>query len=390
MRGFSVRGVVKLANLVRRQLAGPITPAGLERLRIHVGGVIEQLDLSLEEQDLRPEAMAPSSRKAYEFLKNVDFGSVATSDSAVEDEHYLANSRLPGIKRFCEDIVGRLAQQPAERELGEIRERIRLRLDGIESAMEAQDVRAEHLMDDSRELRAWLALLSRPDAFDRYVSAVALAKAAFEREARRLRRFCAPMMVRFLPGRTIYRLRADGPGTRVILPAPMIAFSEAQFASLADFALHRGRSEAPVVEAMHGEGYQRILAELEALGGPAQRGRGIHHDLGVSFNRVNAEYFRGRLQRPKLVWGESFTMRKFGHYDSIRDTVMVSSSLDRRDVPPFAVDFVIYHELLHRSMGVAYTNGRRASHTPDFKRQEKAFKLFAQAEAVLARLGKAR
>jgi len=390
MRGFTVRGVVKLANLVRRQLAGPMTPGGLERLRSHVGEVIEQLDLSLGEQDLRPEAMAPSSRKAYEFLKNVDFASVVTSDSAVQDEHYLANVRLPGIKRFCEDIAARLAQQPTEREQVEIHERICLRLEGIESVMEEQDVRAEHLKDDSRELRAWLALLSRRDAFDRYVSAVGRAKAAFEREGRRLRRFCAPMMVRFLPGRTIYRLRAEGPGTRVVLPAPMIAFSDEQFTSLADFALHRGPGEAAVVEAMHGASYQQILAELEALGGPAQQGRGIHHDLGVSFNRVNAEYFRGGLQRPKLVWGESFTMRKFGHYDGIRDTVMVSSSLDRLDVPPFAVDFVIYHELLHRTMGVAYTNGRRAAHTPAFNRQERAFKLFKQAEAVLARLGKAR
>jgi hypothetical protein len=390
MSGFSVSGVVKLANLVRRQLAGPISPAGLARLRTHVAEVIEQIDQLLEEQDLRPEALAPSSRKAYEFLKNVDFGSVATSDSAAEDEHYLANVRLPGIKRFCEDLAARLAQQPGESELREIQKRIRVRLEGIESAMEAQDVRAEHLKDDSRELRSWLGLLARPEEFGRYVSAVGRAKAAFEREARRLRRFCAPMMVRFMPGRTIYRLRADGPGTRVVLPAPMIAFSDEQFTSLAGFALHRGRSEAPVVEAMHGAGYQEILAELEALGCPVQQGRGIHHDLGVSFNRVNAEYFRGRLERPKLVWGESFTMRKFGHYDSIRDAVMVSSSLDRLDVPSFAVDFVVYHELLHRSIGVAYTNGRRAAHTPAFKRQEKAFKLFREAEAVLARLVKAR
>ena len=390
MRGFTVRGVVKLANLVRRQLAGPITPAGLERLRSHVGEAIEQLEVSLEEQGLRCQAMAPSSRKAYEFLKSVDFDSVATSDSAVEDEHYLANVRLPGIKRFCDDIAARLARQPGERELGEIHERIRLRLEGIESVMEAQDVRAEHFKDDSRELRAWLSLLSRPEEFARYVSAVGRAKAALERETRGLRRFCPPMMVRFLPGRTIYRLRADGPGTRVVLPVPMIAFSDEQFAALADFALHRGRCEAPVVEAMHGAGYQEVLAELEALGGPARQGRGIHHDLGASFNRVNAEYFGGRLQGPKLVWGESFTMRKFGHYDSIRDTVMVSSSLDRGDVPAFVVDFVIYHELLHRSMGVAYASGRRAAHTPDFKRQERAFKQFEQAEAILARLAKAR
>ena len=390
MKGFTVRGVVKLANLVRRQLAGPITPAGLERLRDHVTGALEQLNLSLQEQGLRPEGMTGSSRKAHEFLKSVDFSAVSTSDSAVDDMHYLADVRLPGIKRFCDDLAARLAQQPAEGELDEIRELIRSRLESIEAMMEANEVRPEHLKDNSRELRAWLALLSRRDSFDRYVSAAARAKAALERQARRLRRFRAPMMVRFWPARTIYRLRAEGQGTRVVLPTPMIAFTNEQFAALADFALHRGSSEAPVVEAMHGEGYQQVMAELEAFGGSAARGRGIHHDLAVSFGRVNAEYFRGRLTRPKLLWGESFTMRKFGHYDSIRDSVVVSSSLDRRDVPAFVVDFVIYHELLHRSMGVAYTNGRRAAHTPAFKRQERAFKLFKEAEAVLVSLGRAR
>jgi len=390
MKGFTVRGVVKLANLVRRQLAGPITPAGLGRLRDHMTGMLEQLDLSLEEQDLRPEAMSPSSRKAYEFLKSVDFSAVTTSDSAVDDEHYLANVRLPGIKRFCGDLAARLAELPGEVELDEIRELIRSRLEGIEAVMEDRQVRPEHLKDNSRELRAWLSLLSRRESFDRYVSAIGTARAAFEREARRLRRFCAPMLVRFWPGRTIYRLRAEGEGTRVVLPTPMIAFTDEQFACLADFALHRGRSEAPVVEAMHGQGFQQVMAEMEAFGGAGGQERGIHHDLGESFDRVNAEYFRGELSRPRLEWGEAFTMRKFGHYDSIRDSVMISSSLDRRDVPSFVVDFIMYHELLHSSMGVGYANGRRAAHTPAFKRREKAFKLFKEAEAVLSRLVRSR
>ena len=390
MKGFTVRGVVKLANLVRRQLAGPISPAGLSRLRDHVTEMLEQLDLSLEEQDVRPEAMAPSSRRAYEFLKSVDFSAVTTSASAVDDEHYLANVRLPGIKRFCEDIAARLAELPGEVRLDAILELIRTRLEGIESVMEDRQVRPEHLKDNSRDLRAWLSLLSRRESFDLYISAVSKARAAFEREARRLRRFCVPMSVRFWPGRTIYRLRAEGKGTRVVLPTPMIAFTNEQFAVLADFALHRGRSEAPVVEAMHGGGFQRVQAELEAFGGAGGLGQGIHHDLGESFNRVNGEYFRGELSRPMLQWGEAFAMRKFGHYDSIRDTVMISSSLDRCDVPAFVVDFVMYHELLHRSLGVAYANGRRAAHTPAFKRRERVFKLFKEAEAVLSRLVKAR
>jgi len=386
MSRIAVRGLVKLANLVRRQLAGPITPAGLERLRAHVTDAIEQLDLSMGDQGLGPEAMAPASRRAYEFLKGVDFAAVPTSASAVDDGHYVANVRLPGIKRLCEHFAARLARPPEPGQLGEIHEQIRSHFEAVEGVMESQDVRPEHLKDDSRELRAWLGLLSRPDWLDRYVDAVARAKAAFEREARRLKRFGPPMWVRFVPAKTIYRLKAEAVGTRAVLPTPMIALTDAELADLADFALHRGRSEAPIIEAMHGAAYQQVQGELEALGGPAKTHRGLHHDLAASFDRVNADYFRGRLDRPELVWGRAFSMRKFGHYDSIRDTVMLSATLDRADVPAFVVDFVMFHELLHRSMGVAYANGRRSAHSQAFKKREKTFKLYKQAEAALQKL----
>lgn len=377
-----------MANLVRRQLAGPISPAGLDRLRTHVHESIEQLELTMGDHDVGPEAMSPSSRKAYAFLKSVDFDAVKPSEAAADDSHYLAAARLSGVKRLCTDLADRLARQPDRRELDEIHERIRSRFEAIEQTMESQDLRPEHLKDDSREFRAWLGLLSEFKWLDWYASAVGRARAAFEREARRLKRFPPPMWVRFIPARTLYRLRAEDVGARVILPTPMIALSNSQFASLADFALHRGRCEAPVVEAMHGAAYQQVQAALEALGGPARAHRGLHHDLAASFDRVNAGYYQGQLDRPRLVWGKAFTMRKFGHYDSVHDTVMLSASLDRSDVPEFVVDYVMYHELLHRLLGVAYANGRRSAHSPEFKRRERAFGLIKQAEAVLDKLAR--
>jgi hypothetical protein len=70
----------------------------------------------------------------------------------------------------------------------------------------------------------------------------------------------------------------------------------------------------------------------------------------------------------------------------MRDTVMVSSTLDRENVPPYAVDFIVYHELLHKKLGVRWKNGRMAAHTPQFLRAEKRFRQYDQAKAVLRKL----
>ena len=48
----------------------------------------------------------------------------------------------------------------------------------------------------------------------------------------------------------------------------------------------------------------------------------------------------------------------------------------------------MYHELLHKKLGVGWQNGRRAVHTPEFRRQEKRFEQCAMAETALRRFAK--
>jgi hypothetical protein len=87
-----------------------------------------------------------------------------------------------------------------------------------------------------------------------------------------------------------------------------------------------------------------------------------------------------------LTWSRTFTGRKFGHYDPIRDTVMISCSLDRSSVPVQALDFVMYHELLHKQLGVDWRSGRAAAHTPEFRAAERRFDHYQEAEALLKRV----
>jgi hypothetical protein len=50
------------------------------------------------------------------------------------------------------------------------------------------------------------------------------------------------------------------------------------------------------------------------------------------------------------------------------------------------VDFIVYHELLHKKLGIRWQNDRKGVHTPEFLREEKKFSHYAQASEVLKKL----
>lgn len=137
--------------------------------------------------------------------------------------------------------------------------------------------------------------------------------------------------------------------------------------------------------------YQQARIKLEYLGVPAGSfSSGKVHHLGQSFQRVNQEYFQGKLAQPHLAWSGRLTHRKFGHYQWDTDTVVVSSSLDQAKVPVMVVDFVIYHELLHKKMGAKLTSQSRIAHTRQFREAEGKFKDVDKARQYLNRIAKKR
>jgi hypothetical protein len=133
--------------------------------------------------------------------------------------------------------------------------------------------------------------------------------------------------------------------------------------------------------------FSEALFEIESFAAATtQSARGHAHDLDESFARVNAAYFGSQMPKPKLVWNRTLTARKFGHYQPSRDTLMVSVSLDDARVPGFVVDFVMYHELLHKKHGVMIVNGRQLVHSPSFRADERKFAEYHEAERRLHEL----
>ena len=113
--------------------------------------------------------------------------------------------------------------------------------------------------------------------------------------------------------------------------------------------------------------------------------KGEVYDLEEIFENLNFWYFGGRLAKPVLTWSAKKTYRILAHHDATHETIVVSKSLDSRDVPRFVVEYIVFHEMLHIHHPTVHHNGRRYNHTPAFRRDEKSFPHFQAAEDWIER-----
>jgi hypothetical protein len=121
-----------------------------------------------------------------------------------------------------------------------------------------------------------------------------------------------------------------------------------------------------------------------------QRGRkkflpagGAFYDLCRIFDELNLVFFGGMLGKPRLGWSLRPSRTTLGHYDPSHNAIVLSSLLDRPDVPESAVKYVMYHEMLHLRHPTVHESARRCVHTREFKADEKLFPDFAGTKKLL-------
>jgi hypothetical protein len=107
--------------------------------------------------------------------------------------------------------------------------------------------------------------------------------------------------------------------------------------------------------------------------------KGRWQNLDRNFDRLNAEYFEGKLERPRLAWSATRSRRILGRYDATHHTVFISLFFDSPLVPDFVLDYILYHELLHIQHPSRATDCRFVNHTPEFRADERKFKSYKNA-----------
>jgi hypothetical protein len=130
-----------------------------------------------------------------------------------------------------------------------------------------------------------------------------------------------------------------------------------------------------------------VLLELDLVAQIAsETAQGSFYNLDELFERIDQEYFGGKMLKPRLIWSGILSSRKLGHYERTRDRVVISQILDDRRIPSSVVEFILYHELLHKHHGIKWVNGRCLAHTPEFRHSEGKFRQYQEAESFLKQM----
>lgn len=101
--------------------------------------------------------------------------------------------------------------------------------------------------------------------------------------------------------------------------------------------------------------------------------------LENSFNRVNEKYFLNLIEQPNLEFNNS--VNKLGSYEYGSDTITITKYL--KESSNELLDYVMYHEMLHKKHKFNNTGTKTNHHTKEFKEEEKKFENSYQIEKQL-------
>jgi predicted metal-dependent hydrolase len=110
------------------------------------------------------------------------------------------------------------------------------------------------------------------------------------------------------------------------------------------------------------------------------------YDLDAIFEQLNVRFFHGLLARPQMTWSRDHARNSLGHYDPAHNAIVVSRVFDHSRVPRCAVEYIVYHEMLHLKHPVKLRGSRRCVHSREFHAEEKQFPELEQAKRFLRQL----
>lgn len=380
-----IKGLVSAFNDVRAKLQAGISLEQEEQFRDHVRVLIARVEEICAAHGTTSASLPSPSRRAYTFLKNLDTRHLPRPD-ARRTTATVARLRIANVvksanifsKRMWDDLPRLLlSESNRDRLASEMLELV----SRIESFCSRRDTTAASLEAPSRRAYCWLKFLLVDDNLQLHLAALERGRTALAElnpKPKRIEIHMANM-------NSIWRRSSRSKLILLKVSEGFLHADEEVWQALIKGAVSKrdGESKGTVNEYIDSEEFSGVLHEIEAFTETIPSSSGHAHNLDESFERVNAAYFAGGIPKPRLHWNRVLTARKFGHYESARDTVMLSVSLDDPTVPEQVVDYVMYHELLHKRHGVKLTNGRRLAHTSAFRKEDQSFKGYEYAVARL-------
>lgn len=389
-----IQGIVKAAQIARSQLQAGIPPSRLPSFQAFIQETLSKIDQICANANLSPAQLPTPSRKAYEFLAQIDLTNlpVASQNSPSVSVQPI---RLKNIRNQQQQVLGAISAIVTHPKNGPSQKQHLLKtlqetVATIEGICTQQNATPAQLSKPSRQTYAWLKFLTDETNLERHLSATKRTQnLAEEMLWTRMQHPCKTIAVEFTNMTHLYKGKIGPLEAKAQINEAFVNANEEKLAALVRLAFLGKNPEDSqgIKEYALSEEYGEVVLELDLIADTAaENPQGKYYNLDRLFHTVNREYFGGKMVKPRLSWNRSFTRRKFGHYERGRDRVVLSISLDSDRVPQYVVEFVLYHELLHKHHEGKWVNGRLNVHTPEFRQDEQKFRKYKEADQWLTKL----
>jgi hypothetical protein len=114
--------------------------------------------------------------------------------------------------------------------------------------------------------------------------------------------------------------------------------------------------------------------------------QGEVYNLEQIFEELNLEFFHGLMARPQLGWSRRPSRTTLGHYDPSHNAIIISKILDAPEIPRLAVEYVLFHEMLHLRYPARQEGVRHRVHTREFRAAERTYPRLSEAKELLRKL----
>jgi hypothetical protein len=382
-----VKGLVRAASLIRQQLQAGIRPEEAQQFRKQVASILRSVDTICSQNGITPDLLPAQSRQAYRYLKELDTEHLPLP--LAQDHFPVAPSLyIKNIVKTGDYLANLLWQQSDSRSNSattcrRLKRDLQRQIDDIEKICTQQKSIPAALAAPSRRVYCWFKFLLSENNLTHHLAVLAQARAIVDRSQPPLDR---PLHLYLINLDSFWRMNAYSNRLSLKVNEGFLTADQEVWEALIRTTLyqHDPANDRTVRDFGESEEFNEVLFELESFAASASTtAQGEFHNLEESFHRVNAAYFLGRMPRPNLVWSRAPTVQTFGHYQPSRDVVMLSLSLDQPAVPSLLVDYLMYHELLHKKHGTTVVNGHRLVHTPTFREDELKFSGYEAARRQL-------
>ena len=389
-----IRGIVKIATTVHNILQIGINPNEQEKFKQYIQNNLKTIENICAEAGTHPEHLLSRSRKAYYFLKEIDLDHlpIILSESQTQLRRTVQPSstlRLKNIvkqqKIILEDIFNSYnSSNPGN--FDRLLHKLNSNVAAIEHICQTNQAPLTALSNSSRKIYAWMKFLTHPSWLKKHLIATQNTLKISQKISKNKLIKNEKIFISFLNMSSLYKGKTERYHHNIILNEGFITASEEIITAIIKsiFDGKTAKNTQIIKQYAVGEEYSDILLELDLSAEiEADNPQGQFLDLDLLFEKINRQYFNNGLSKPRLSWSQSLTRRKFGHYEPSRDRVVISLTLDDNNIPSFVVEFILYHELLHKHCPEKWVNGQIRIHTPEFKQLEQEFEFYQDAQAWL-------